>query len=67
LISAKDFTQQLERLNKEMKKFWEKEILNKPETFFTQDVLEQIDVYAQKKFKYGSSITVENEEEETEE
>lgn len=25
LISAKDFTQQLERLNKEMKKFWEKE------------------------------------------
>lgn len=25
LISAKDFTQQLERLNKEMKKFWDKE------------------------------------------
>ena len=25
LISAKDFSQQLERLNKEMKKFWEKE------------------------------------------
>jgi RecA/RadA recombinase len=49
------------------KKFWEKEIMNNPETFFTQDVLEQIDVYAQKKFKYGSSLNVENEEEETEE
>jgi RecA/RadA recombinase len=48
------------------KKFWEKEILKNPETFFTQDVLEQIDVYAQKKFKYGSSLTVENKEEETE-
>ena len=45
------------------KKFWEKEILKNPETFFTQDVLEQIDVYAQKKFKYGSSLTVESEEE----
>jgi hypothetical protein len=49
------------------KKFWEKEILKNPETFFTQDVLEQIDVYAQKKFKYGSSLTVENDEEEPEE
>jgi RecA/RadA recombinase len=49
------------------KKFYEKEIMKNPETFFTQDVLEQIDVYAQKKFKYGSSLTVENEEEETEE
>lgn len=48
------------------KKFYEKEIMKKPETFFTQDVLEQIDVYVQKKFKYGSSLTVENEEEETE-
>jgi RecA/RadA recombinase len=47
-------------------KFYEKEITKNPETFFTQDVLEQIDVYAQKKFKYGSSLTVENEEEETE-
>jgi RecA/RadA recombinase len=49
------------------KKFYEKEIMKNPETFFTQDVLEHIDVYAQKKFKYGSSLTVENEEEETEE
>jgi hypothetical protein len=48
------------------KKFYEKEIMKNPETFFTQDVLEHIDVYAQKKFKYGSSLTVENEEEETE-
>lgn len=45
------------------KKFYEKEIMKNPETFFTQDVLEQIDVYAQKKFKYGSRLTVESEEE----
>ena len=38
------------------KKFYEKEVMQDPERFFTQDVLEQIDVYAQKKFSYGSSL-----------
>ena len=48
------------------KKFWEKEIMKNPETFFTQDVLELIDVYAQKKFKYGSSQAVELEDDDNE-
>jgi RecA/RadA recombinase len=38
-------------------KFFEKEIMKDPERFFTPDILEQIDRYAQKKFKYGSSIS----------
>lgn len=48
------------------KKFYEKEIMQSPERFFTQDVLEKIDVYAQRKFKYGSSA-VENEDDVAEE
>jgi RecA/RadA recombinase len=48
------------------KKFWEKEIMKNPETFFTQDVLELIDVYAQKKFKYGSNQAVELEDDDNE-
>jgi RecA/RadA recombinase len=47
-------------------KFWEKDIMKNPETFFTQDVLELIDVYAQKKFKYGSSQAVELEDDDDE-
>jgi RecA/RadA recombinase len=39
------------------KKFYEKEIMKNPETFFTQDVLEQIDTFAQLKFKYGSGAS----------
>jgi RecA/RadA recombinase len=51
------------------KKFYEKEIMKNPETFFTQDVLEQIDTFAQLKFKYGSgasNLFQIDEEEETE-
>jgi hypothetical protein len=40
--------------------------MKNPETFFTQDVLELIDVYAQKKFKYGSSQAVEIEDDDNE-
>lgn len=36
-------------------KFYEKEIMKNPERFFTPEILEQIDKYANKKFKYGSS------------
>jgi RecA/RadA recombinase len=35
-------------------KVFEKEIMKNPELFFTQEILERIDQYAQKKFKYGS-------------
>lgn len=38
------------------KKFYEKEIMQDPERFFTQDILEKIDVYARKKFSYGSTL-----------
>jgi hypothetical protein len=51
------------------KKFYEKEIMKNPEAFFTQDVLEQIDTFAQLKFKYGSgasNLFQIDEEEETE-
>lgn len=48
------------------KKFLEKDIMKDPERFFTQELLEQIDAYAQTKFKYGSSITTEEENEEEE-
>jgi RecA/RadA recombinase len=44
-------------------KFFEKEIMRDPERFFTQDVLQRIDEYAQRKFKYGSNATVSEEEE----
>lgn len=47
-------------------KFYEKDIMKDPERFFTQELLEQIDAYAQTKFKYGSSITTEEENEEEE-
>jgi hypothetical protein len=47
-------------------KFWEKDIMKNPESFFAQDVLELIDVYAQKKFKYGSSQAVEHEDDDNE-
>jgi hypothetical protein len=45
-------------------KFYEKEIMKQPERFFTQEVLEQIDAYAKIKFNYGSTIGVNEEEEE---
>lgn len=35
------------------KKLFKKEILSDPEKYFTQDLLEKIDEYAQLKFKYG--------------
>lgn len=37
------------------KKFYEKEIMKSPEQFFTQELLKKIDIYVQRKFKYGSS------------
>lgn len=36
-------------------KFFEKEIMKDPERFFTPEILQRIDTFAQKKFKYGSS------------
>jgi len=44
------------------KKLYEKEILKDPEKYFTKELLDSIDSYAQKKFKYGSTIVDENEE-----
>lgn len=43
------------------KKLYEKEILKDPEKYFTKELLGKIDSYAQKKFKYGSTIVDENE------
>jgi hypothetical protein len=44
------------------KKLYEKEILKDPEKYFTKELLDSIDSYAQQKFKYGSTIVDENEE-----
>lgn len=43
------------------KKLYEKEILKDPEKYFTKELLDKIDSYAQKKFKYGSTIVDDNE------
>jgi RecA/RadA recombinase len=49
------------------KKLFKKEILSEPEEYFTQDLLEKIDEYAQVKFKYGQGdINVDEEPEELE-
>jgi RecA/RadA recombinase len=49
------------------KKLFKKEILSEPEKYFTQDLLEKIDEYAQVKFKYGQGdINVEEDPEELE-
>jgi RecA/RadA recombinase len=48
-------------------KFFEKEIMKNPERFFTQEVLEKIDVYVKEKFQYGSGgLTTEVEDTEEE-
>jgi RecA/RadA recombinase len=48
------------------KKLGKKQILENPEKYFTQDLLEKLDEYAQNKFKYGQSV-LDHEEEENEE
>lgn len=49
------------------KKLFKKEILSDPEKYFTQDLLEKIDEYAQMKFKYGQGeANVDDESEELE-
>jgi RecA/RadA recombinase len=45
------------------KKLGRKQILDSPEKYFTQELLEQLDEYAQSKFKYGQS-TLDYEKEE---
>lgn len=50
------------------KKVWEKEILKNPQLYFTDEVMEQLDVVAQGLFQYGGGGEVgEDTEEETEE
>jgi RecA/RadA recombinase len=39
------------------KKIYEKEILNNPEKYFTDEVMQEIDKAAQRKFSYGNSST----------
>jgi hypothetical protein len=41
------------------KKIGKNVIYANPEEYFTPELLEQLDAYAQKKFKYGSSLTEE--------
>lgn len=48
-------------------KFYEKDIDKNPERFFTPEILEKIDAYAQTKFKYGSSLITEEVEEKNDE
>jgi RecA/RadA recombinase len=43
------------------KMFWEKEIVNDPEKFFTDDVLEAIDEYAKQRYKYGENPLIDGE------
>lgn len=52
----------------EGKKVWEKEILRNPELYFTDEVMEKIDVVAQGLFQYGGGdLEEEDTEEEVEE
>jgi hypothetical protein len=46
------------------KKVWEKEILRNPELYFTDEVMEQIDVVAKRLFEYGGGEDVEVDDEE---
>lgn len=48
------------------RKVFEKRINDKPEDFFTKEILDQIDVYVGKKFKYGQSDSVPSEDDNNE-
>jgi RecA/RadA recombinase len=45
------------------KRFSKADIVDHPETFFTQEVLEKLDEYAQQKFCYGSTLVCESDPE----
>lgn len=45
------------------KRFSKADIVDHPETFFTQEVLEKLDEYAQQKFCYGSTLVCESDSE----
>lgn len=47
----------------EGKRYSKADIVDRPETFFTQEIIEKLDEYAKQKFCYGSTLVLEESEE----
>lgn len=45
------------------KRYSKADIVDRPETFFTQEIIEKLDEYAKQKFCYGSTLVIEEAEE----
>jgi GTPase Era involved in 16S rRNA processing len=45
------------------KRYSKADIVDHPETFFTQEIIEKLDEYAKQKFCYGSTLVIDEPEE----